>query len=100
MLDAVGVIFSKLKSSTVKNYWSIAKICNVYVDIYFQFAFEVITLLWDELYAYSGMKTLKNEIGPITEHVIVILKHLLKGTFYCLYGSKFKGLMKNVLKYT
>lgn len=44
-----------------------------------QFAFEVISQLWDELYAYSGMKTLKNEIGPLTEHVIVILKHLLKG---------------------
>ena len=41
----------------------------------------MITLLWDELYAYSGMKTLKNEIGPITEHVIVILKHLLKGVY-------------------
>ena len=50
-----------------------------YYQLYFQFAFEVISQLWDELYAYSGMKTLKNEIGPITEHVIVILKHLLKG---------------------
>ena len=46
---------------------------------FLQFAFEVISQLWDELYAYSGMKTLKNEIGPLTEHVIVILKHLLKG---------------------